>query len=143
MSSPHVPNGQLSCLLHIYMLSRIQWTWFGVIQSGSVCSIMFTKSKTQRKSNFVPVGKSKCAQWAIRVSVAHLHVKTNTMNFIWSDSEQKFLIYIVYKVKNAKKKNNFLPVGKSKCTQWAIRVSVAHLHVETKTMNFLWSDSEQ
>ena len=50
MSCPHVPNGQLSCLLHIYILSRIQWTWFGMIQSGSVCSIMFTKSKTQKKT---------------------------------------------------------------------------------------------
>ena len=50
MSCPHVPNGQLSCLLHIYMSSRIQWTWFGVIQSGSVYSIMFTKSKTQKKA---------------------------------------------------------------------------------------------
>ena len=59
MSCPHVPNGQLSCLLHIYILSRIQWTWFGMIQSGSVCSMMFTKSKTQKKQQLCTRGQVK------------------------------------------------------------------------------------
>ena len=79
-ASQNVPNEQIRCPLHIYMLRRIQWTWFGVIWSGSFRSTLFTKSKTQKNSNFGPVGKSKCTQWANKVYVAHLRVETNAKN---------------------------------------------------------------
>ena len=88
-ASQNVTNGQSRGPVYIYMLRRVEITWFGFILSVSFCRTLFTKSKTQKKNSyFVPVGKSKFAQWAIKVSVAHLHDATNTMNLIWSDSEQ-------------------------------------------------------
>ena len=88
-ASRNLPNGQLRCPLHIYMMRRIQWTWFGVILSSNFWCMPFTKSKMQKKNSyFVLAGKLKFAQWAITVSVAHLHDDTNTMNLIWRDSER-------------------------------------------------------
>ena len=39
-------------------------------------------------ARFVTVGKSKSAQWAKKGPVAHLQVKTNPINLIWSDSDR-------------------------------------------------------
>ena len=61
-ASQNLPNGQLRYPLHIYVLRRIQRTWFGVIRTGSFCCALFTKSKPPRKSHFLPVGKSKFAR---------------------------------------------------------------------------------
>ena len=57
--SQNVPNGQMRCLLHIYMLRQIQWAQYGVIQSGSFCSILFIKSKMQKKKQFRACGRVK------------------------------------------------------------------------------------
>ena len=46
------------------------------------------KVQNATNMNFMLVGKSKCAIWANKESVAHLHAKTNPIKLIWSDSEQ-------------------------------------------------------
>ena len=61
----------------------------------------------------MPVGKSKFAQWAIKVPIAHLRIETNTRNLIWSDSDRQFLLCVVYKVQNAKKQQ-FRALGQVK-----------------------------
>ena len=39
-------------------------------------------------ARFVTVGKSKSAQWAKKGSIAHVNVKTNPINLIWSYSDR-------------------------------------------------------
>ena len=39
-------------------------------------------------ARFVTVGKSKSAQWAKKGSIAHVNVKTNPINSIWSYSDR-------------------------------------------------------
>ena len=53
--------------------------------NGPVKNIPFYMATCYFAIDFVPVSKSKYAQWANKGSVAHLHVQRNTMNLITSD----------------------------------------------------------
>ena len=114
MSCPHVPNGQLSCLLHIYILSRIQWTWFGMIQSGSVCSMMFTKSKTQKKKT-----QQLCTRGQVKMypmgnkgvcCTSTCWDKNNELHLEWF----RAIVFNLHCLQSQKykKNSNFVPVGK-------------------------------
>ena len=48
---------------------------------------------------FCARGQIEMGSMGKKRSIAHLHVKTNPMKLIWSDSEQWFLLYDVYNAK--------------------------------------------
>ena len=53
--------------------------------NGPAKNVPFYMATCYFAIDFVPVSKSKYAQWAIKGSVAHLHAQRNTMNLITSD----------------------------------------------------------
>ena len=142
-ASRNMPNGQLRCPLHIYMMRRIQWTWFGVILSSSFCCMPFTKSKMPKKTAIscpwaswnLPDGQLRCPLHIYMLS----RIQRTGFGVILSVS----FCCTLFTKSETPKNSNFVPVGKSKFAQWAIKVSIAHLRIETNTMNLIWSDSDR
>ena len=50
-ASQNLPGGQIMGPLHIYMVRRIQWTWFGENPSSSFGDMVFTKSGTDGRTH--------------------------------------------------------------------------------------------
>ena len=87
----------------------------------------------------MPKGMPIMPPWANDHDVAHLQVKTVTMNLIWIKSSQWLLSFSICKIPGA----IIMPMGMPILPSWANDHDIAHIQAKTVPMNLIWSESAQ